>query len=344
MKIKLHFDDIIYQLQNVGGISIYWKELISRIYKCEDFQIQHTKGSKIARYLPVYTNAQVFHSSYYRKPIARKTKNVVTVHDFAYELGFLNTLNKGINIWQTKLAINAADAIVCVSENTKKNLLQIYPHLVNHPSIYVISHGTPLQFYETFNHNPSENLMKLVINNLKRYVLFVGKRNKYKNFVGLIESFAASCLPKNGFRLFCIGSKFSDSENNFIHSLGLKDNVIAIENITNSDLIYLYKNAFALAYPSLYEGLGLPPHEAMIYGCPVIASNTSSIPEVVGDAGILTEPHDIKARASALEKLLCNETRNSYIIKGFARAKLFSWDKAAQKYIEIYKSLVTKDR
>lgn len=344
MKIKLHFDDIIYQLQNVGGISIYWKELISRISKGEDFQIQHTKGSKIARYLPVYTNAQVFHSSYYRKPITKGTKNVVTVHDFAYELGFLNTLNQGINIWQTKLAINSADAIVCVSQNTKKDLLQIYPHLINHPNIHVISHGTPLPFYETFNHNASDKILKLVKDNLKQYVLFVGKRNQYKNFVGSIESFATSCLPKNGFSLFCIGSKFSDSEKNFIHRLGLKDNVIALENTTNSDLIYLYRNAFALVYPSLYEGLGLPPHEAMIYGCPVIASTTSSIPEVVGDAGILTEPHDIKARASALEKLLCDETRNSYISKGFARAKLFSWDKAAQKYIEIYKSLVTENR
>ena len=249
-------------------------------------------------------------------------------------------LNNKINIWQLKLALNAANAIVCVSENTKKDLLSIYPEFKNHPDIYVVSNGVSFKFDETLNQQPPVKLLELSRTMLKQYLLFVGKRINYKNFEAALLGFSESSLPKLGFHLLCVGSKFSEAENQLILSLGLHHSVLVVENITDQELNYLYQNAFALIYPSLYEGFGLQPLEAMSCGCPVIASNTSSIPEVVSDAGILINPHDTKKIASAMEALLSDETRNSYISKGFARAKLFSWEKTAQKYIEIYKSLV----
>jgi len=343
MNIKLHFDDIIYQLQPHGGVSTYWQEITSRIVNTNDFEINRTIGSKITRYLPVYTNTQIFHSSYYRIPLGKSAKTVVTVHDFLYEYGYLQTLNASINIWQMKLAINRADAIICVSENTKKDLLSLYPKLINHPHIYVVGHGANLKIDETLNLKPPNRLLDLGTMR-KRYILFVGKRLKYKNFQSAIVAFSKSSLPKLGFSMICVGSNFSDMENQFLEKLGVQSNVIALENVTNRELNYLYQNAFALVYPSLYEGFGLPPLEAMNCGCPVIASNISSIPEVVGDAGILINPEDTEAIASALEVLLDDKVRHKYISQGLERAMLFTWEKTAQKHIDIYQYLVNNSR
>lgn len=341
MNIKLHFDDIIYQLQHHGGVSTYWKEITSRIVNTNDFEINRTIGSKITRYLPVHTNAQIFHSSYYRIPLGKNVKTVVTIYDFLYEYGYLPTLNASINIWQMKLAINRADAIICISENTKKDLLSIYPNLINHRHIYAVGLGANLKIDESLNINPPDRLLNIDKTERTRYVLFVGKRLKYKNFQSAIVAFSKSSLPKLGFSMICVGSNFSDTENQLLEKLGVQSNVIALENVTNRELNYLYQNAFALVYPSLYEGFGLPPLEAMNCGCPVIASNTSSIPEVVGDAGILINPEDTDAIASALEVLLDDNIRNKYIGRGLARAMLFTWEKTAQKHIAIYQSLVS---
>jgi mannosyltransferase len=144
--------------------------------------------------------------------------------------------------------------------------------------------------------------------------------------------------------MICIGTKFLDSEDKMIEKLGLKNKVLYFDNVNKENLGYLYQRAFALVYPSLYEGFGLPPLEAMSCGCPVIASNTSSIPEVVADAGILINPYDVNAIATALEKLLSDDIRNYYITKGLDRAELFSWEQTAQKYTEIYKSLMTDSK
>lgn len=340
MKIRLHYDDIIYKLQRQGGISRYWQELTTIIRESNIFKITNTKGNNFYRYLPVYTSSDIFHSSYYRLPINTNTnlKKVVTIHDLTYELGFIKSFNKSLNILQLKLAIKTSDAIICVSENTKKDLLLIYPDLINHQNIYTVSHGSSLKFDVNLNLQPPIKIAKS-INSIKRYIIFVGKRVKYKNFEAAIIGFFESCLPKLGFSMICVGSKFSETEHKLIKTLNLQDKILVFENATNQELNYLYQNAFALVYPSLYEGFGLPPLEAMNCNCPVIASNTSSIPEVVGNAGILINPYDTKEIASALESLLSNEVRNSYITKGFNRAKLFSWEKNAQKHIEIYQTL-----
>ena len=344
MNMKLHFDDIIYQLQRHGGVSTYWKEITSRIVNTNDFEINRTIGSKITRYLPVHTNAQIFHSSYYRIPLGKNVKTVVTIYDFLYEYGYLPTLNASINIWQMKLAINRADAIICISENTKKDLLSIYPNLINHRHIYAVGLGANLKIDESLNINPPDRLLNIDKSTRNRYILFVGKRVKYKNFHSAIIAFSKSSLPKLGFSMICVGSNFSDTENQLFKKLGVQSNVIALENITNKELNYLYQNAFSLVYPSLYEGFGLPPLEAMNCGCPVIASNTSSIPEVVGDAGILINPEDTEAIAAALEVLLDDNIRNKYIGRGLERAMLFTWGKTAQKHIAIYQSLVDNSK
>jgi glycosyltransferase involved in cell wall biosynthesis len=341
MKTKLHFDNIIYRLQKAGGISNYWQEITSRIIQTSSYQIQQTEGNRLTRYLPVLSTADIFHSSYYRQPLSfNKTKTVVTIYDFIYEFGFIKTIGKEINIRQTSKAIQNADAIICISENTKKDFLLLYPELSDRHYIYVTKLGTSLT-----NNYIDRELASLKINELikqrkEQYILFVGGRKYHKNFNVALLAFAESYLPKSDYLMVCVGSKFSDSEEEAIANLELQQKVIVLENVTSYDLQILYQNAFALLYPSLYEGFGLPPLEAMSCGCPVIASNTSSIPEVVSNAGILVDPKNIDEIKLALEAFLDSNYRHSYIQKGLARAKLFSWDEAAQQHIEIYKALV----
>jgi mannosyltransferase len=341
MKIKLLYDNIIYQLQKTGGITTYWRELTSRISHHKAFQTSSTKGSKLTRYFPINSNVDISHSSYYRSNLSLKTKKVISVYDFIYELGFVKTLGSRINIQQRKIAIETADAIICISENTKKDLLSFYPKVAQNLNIYVVHLSSSFQIEHAKCLPVSERVDSISRDRLGQYILFIGSRKvKHKNFNIALMAFYESCLSKLGYSMICIGSKFSDLEEQLIASLGLTNQMFVIENATDDELKYLYQNAFALLYPSLYEGFGIPPLEAMSCGCPVVASNRSSLPEVVGDSGILIDPYEVMSISHALEKLLDEQVRNNYIVKGLARAKLFSWDEVVKKHIQIYQSLI----
>ena len=336
----LLFDDIIYKLQNFGGITNYWREVTTRIAKSNLFKISRIKGNRLTRYFPVQANSDIFHSSYNRIALFSKAINIITVHDFIYELGYLKTSGSKINVYQKKLAINTADVIICVSENTKKDLLMLYPNSTVNSCIYVVEHGSLFASKNLETKKTSKRLISFKQATLNKYILFVGKRTSYKNFPAALSAFAGSSLPKMGYYMACIGAEFSDVEENLLSSLNLQQKVFFLENITDAELKYLYQNAFALVYPSLYEGFGLPALEAMSCGCPVIASQKSSIPEVVANAGVLVDPQDVEAISTAIDSLLDERLRSSYILKGRNRAKLFSWDKAAQKHIQIYQDLL----
>jgi mannosyltransferase len=340
-KITLHLDDIIYSLQTQGGISRYWTEITSRIVDSGNFNVFRTQGkNKFSRYCPVKSDSQIFHSSYYRNPIGKEVKNVVTVHDFTYQHGFFKTPKTFFHIRQINSSINNADAIICVSENTKQDLFLFNPHLKNFPNVFVIPHGANLKKKgekgESFEGNIA-NQMKQILD--RPYVLFVGRRAQFKNFHSALLGFLNSSLVKLGFSMICVGSKFTKDETNQLNKLNLTNQVFALPDISDKQLIYLYQNAFALIYPSLYEGFGIPPLEAMNLGCPVIASNCSSIPEVVGDAGILIDPLNINSISSSFDILLDENTRIKYIEKGLNRASLFDWNNSAKQYMEIYNSL-----
>lgn len=339
MRISLHIDDIIYQLQKVGGASVYWREVTSRISNSNIFKIQRTKGSKLTRLLPVMSNADVFHSSHFRLPLSYKTKSIATVYDLTYELGWLKTTGSAINIFQRKQSVNRADAIICISHNTKLDLLALYPKLKMHPHIYVVPLATSFDHINLVNVAVSKRLAILIKAIENRYVLFVGTRTNYKNFDAALQGFVNSALPKLGYRLVCTGSAFSATEQTALQKLGIEDKAFVVEFTSVSELNYLYQNAFALLYPSFYEGFGLPLLEAMSCGCPAIAANTSSLPEVTGDAGILIDPHDPSSISTALEILLDGPTREIYVKRGLAQAASFSWDKTAQRHIEIYQAL-----
>jgi glycosyltransferase involved in cell wall biosynthesis len=340
MTITLTLDNIIYSLQKNGGASLYWKELVSRVQFDTRFNVKFVKGSRYTRLFPAISNSDIFHSSHFRTSFPRKSKIVSTIHDLTYEKGIVSSSMPGkiINICQRTNAIERADAIICISENTKKEMLDIYPCADKKP-IYVIWHGcsfTRDKIVDIHTVSRLVNWSKV----LKNFALYVGTRHSYKNFSVALLGFATSSLPSNGFSLVCTGANFSESEMTIIQKLDITGKVFVLNYATHEELSYLYQNAFALIYPSTYEGFGLPPLEAMSSGTPVIAANRSSIPEVVNDAGILIDeienPETIK---NALETLLNDQIRSTYVSKGLERAKLFSWENSANQHMEIYQSL-----
>lgn len=211
MNKHFYFDDIIDKLQKHGGISTFWHEMTSRVSNSSTFNIIRCSGTRVSRYIPVRVEQGVFHSSYYRLPLSKKVKSVVTIHDLIYELGFLHQMHSFVNTFQVKQAIRRADILVCVLENTKKDLLQIYPSLVRNSDIYVIPHGSTFAYIPDSKIKPNSRLS--CIDELRcKYVIFVGKRSSYKNFELAFRAFANSKLPEHGIKLVCIGSRFTAGE------------------------------------------------------------------------------------------------------------------------------------
>jgi glycosyltransferase involved in cell wall biosynthesis len=134
------------------------------------------------------------------------------------------------------------------------------------------------------------------------------------------------------------GGKFLEVELQKISSYNLSHKVFHVEG-PDSLLVSLYKSAFCLVYPSLYEGFGIPPLEAMALGCPVLASNVSSIPEVVGDAGILFDPLSEESLVTSIESLYNESKRNEMIKVGFGQERKFSWDRVTEETLEVYKNI-----
>jgi glycosyltransferase involved in cell wall biosynthesis len=352
--MKIHFDDIIYKLQSQGGISTFWDELTNRIQLAEDICISRTKGRKISRFLPVLSGSDVFHSSYFRTPISynKNVKTVVTVHDLIYEElmrsdNKLNVFPRGVlsiflSCRQRSKAIESADAIVCISNTTKKNLLDYYPSLKSRADdINVIFHGISFLRKEVDNNLPSSTRLGDLFREVsKKYVIFVGGRLPYKNFDVALEGFAHSKLhQEKGYSFICTGQPFELEEIALINKLNLSGHVRVLQEATKEELISLYKNSHALLYISSREGFGLPVLEAMSCKCPAIISTCEAVMEVAGDAGIVIDTSDVSSVANAIDLLSEDAIRQSYISKGQIRTLNFDWDKTAREYMNLYYSL-----
>jgi glycosyltransferase involved in cell wall biosynthesis len=175
------------------------------------------------------------------------------------------------------------------------------------------------------------------------YLLYVGSRRYYKNFKALLQAYALNQQLSDEFKLVCFGGgRLSLAEKAEIQRLKIKEDRILYLEGGDRLLANLYKNAAVFIYPSLYEGFGIPPLEAMSLGCPVVCSNVSSIPEVVGAAGRYFDPNDIEDIGSAIESVVFSEnSRTELIVRGSHRAAQFSWRKCAQETYSVYKKLLT---
>jgi len=338
----LIIDGIIYSLQKHGGISVYFNEIISRlnlidfqyeaiIYdesfsRCDknNLNIEFRRSRLLERYrsCDVKNSAKVFHSSYYRVP-SRVVPLVTTVHDFTYEM-FFKGIPLIIHRRQKYDAIRRSQAIICVSENTKRDLLHYLPD-INEKIVYVIPNGVGSAFYPIV---PSYKT-----SNQGSYVLYVGARHSYKNFTILVDALSVM----KDLSLVCVGGGLMTKIESSLISNALPNRFTHYPYVPDSELNKLYNDAFALVYPSSYEGFGIPPLEAMRAGCPVIALNCSSIPEVTGNAALLLGEASSGAIKTALNLLAESSQRSLFRERGFLQSAKFSWDKTFKSTLDIYR-------
>lgn len=254
-----------------------------------------------------------------------KGKYVVTIYDMIHEKfpGFPEYEIENKNFW-----IHRADKIIAISESTKKDILDIYPE-IDEKKVYVVylASSKP-QIFKAVNGLPN------------KYLLYVGQRGySYKNFNVILQAMKLILEKNPEQRLVCAGGgEFTDAEKGMIKKWGLEDYVQQMR-VTDEELAYLYSHALCLVYPSLYEGFGLPILEAFMCQCPVVLSDSSSLPEVAGDAALYIEPHDINMLAENVLRLSEQSLREELIQKGNERVKLFSWRKTAEETLKVYESL-----
>jgi len=257
---------------------------------------------------------------------------LITVHDlvrccFRFER---ETIMECILLKLDIRGIKKASHVIAVSQNTKSDLIKF----LNIPAemITVIYNGIDHRIFRPVKSKPFD----------EPYILYVGTERARKNLSSLFQAFSRLKEEFQGLKLVKVGTPgrsaaFRKRTKKQIESLGINEDVIFVDWAARNDLPAYYSSASLLVYPSLYEGFGLPPLEAMACGCPVVTSNTSSLPEVVGDAAITVDPHDVDALTNAMREVLTNDgLRAAMIEKGLAQAKKFSWEKTAQETSAVY--------
>jgi mannosyltransferase len=287
----------------------------------------------LLRYLPLtikLPSKSLYHSSYYRVSLQNDVANIFTVHDFTHKRGLATKFpRKLIHITFTWFALYKADGIICISENTKNDLLFFYPRFKN-KNIKVIHHGVSEQFYKIQNFD-NLNLLDSLYKPLS-YVIFIGKREGYKKFDIVVEALKQL---ENLNLLIIGGGELTEQEIKLIESC-IPNRFKKIDNLDTSNLNILYNAAFALIYPSIYEGFGFPVVEAMRSGCPVITNSLSSLPEVAGDAALYMKDISAESIVENINLLYNVETRFSAIQKGFEHSKKFTWEKCYKNTLDFY--------
>ena len=366
--MKIVFDNIVFGLQKSGGVSTLWYELLKRFepFEKETYFLDYHEGNdniyrKILN-IPEnnilnkndrgnilkfrYTNPKlrnfdspfIFHSSYYRYCKNNNAINVTIVHDFTFEY-YMKGLAKFVHSYQKGNAIKNSDGIICISENTKNDLLKFYPKTPKE-KIKVIYNGVSSDYFPIDKTKPigiyDERFKKLED---KKNVIFIGHRTKYKNFDVAVKTFAK--LDKS-YHFVIIGEPLKEEEQELLDKYISRNNYTVFSKLENAKVNVLYNYGFALLYPSSFEGFGIPVIEAMKTGLPVILHSNSSLPEVGGNAGVYVENINENDFYEAIIQLLDDKYRTMVITKGFAQSSKFSWDITIEKYIAFYKELYDK--
>lgn len=264
---------------------------------------------------------------------------VTTIHDlsyFYYPEEFLRKDLYKLQNW-TKRAIEQSKKIIAVSKNTKKDILKFYQ--IPEEKVEVIYNG----FEKSVSPNKSTIKSTLEKYGLKseKYILYVGTLQPRKNLTILIDGFQKISETEKDWKLVLVGKKgwLYDDVYSLVTAVKLKDKVIFTDYIPDEEVAALYMQAFCFVLPSLYEGFGIPILEAMSYGCPVITSINSSLPEIGGDACLYLTPNDVHDLVEEIESLKDEKLRSDMIKKGKERVKQFSWEKSAKETLEVIKRI-----
>ncbi|MCS7226321.1 MAG: glycosyltransferase family 4 protein [Gloeomargarita sp. SKYB31] len=371
--MKIVFDHQIFSLQYTGGISRYFARLIENFislgeevtvlaplyanHYIADLPSPIIQGLPV-HYLPpkgshiVYRLNQwfsrltvakyhydVLHETYYSitPTITNVTARVITIHDMIPEQ-FPHFFKPHSQIWQRKqAAIRRADHIICVSHKTKADLCDICGISQEKLTVVYLGVDTSLAY---------EKDAPIPIVHDRPFLLYVGKRSGYKNFSGLLKAIATSAALRNTLDVIAFGGgPFTRAEWQLIQQLGLDGQ--RIRQVSGGDVLLAkyYRAAAAFIYPSLYEGFGLPPLEAMLNDCPVVVSNRGAIPEIVGPAGEYFDPDDPDAIAKAIIRAIFDQTRRTELIAaGRQRVAQFSWRRCAEQTRDVYQQVLKQNQ
>jgi glycosyltransferase involved in cell wall biosynthesis len=273
----------------------------------------------------------------------REIKKVLTLHDLTPIL-FPEMHTRETNLtWKSSLNFikNRTNIVICDSISTKNDCIKLLK--IPEKRLKVVPLSADEQYKPIKNKEQINDELKLKYNIDYPFILFVGTLEKRKNVPTLIRSFYKLKKSKLNHKLVIVGGRGWKYTKIFdlIEELNLQKDVIFTDYVSDEYLVKLYNAADLFVYPSLYEGFGLPPLEAMACGCPVITSNTSSLPEVVGDAGIMIDPNDVDSLTDSMLKILTdNELREDMSIKSLERASIFSWKKTARETWDAYEEVL----
>lgn len=367
MRIALDYQT--FTLQTYGGISRYFTRLAQELlFSGEQVKIfaplhrnaflaslpsNSISGRRLNWYPPKTTSLFLFynylmsrraveqwkpnivHETYYarQRSSSKKYPTVITVYDMIHELFRQEFSSRDKTAEFKKKAIARADHVICISENTKKDLIYLYGMPERKISVVPLGFDQFTKQAQASENNPKSG---------KPFLLYVGARGGYKNFAAFIECLAASRALRSDFDVLAFGGgKFTSAELSLISSHGFSLN--QVRQISGDDTLLgsCYAAARAFVYPSLYEGFGIPPLEAMAQNCPVVASNTSSMPEVIGQAGEYFNPANIGEMKRAIESVVYSDRRVANLkARGAERLAHFSWAKCAEQTRAVYRTLL----
>lgn len=369
--MKIVFDHQIFTQQSYGGISRYivrltqgllalgyQTEVVAPIHRnryIKELPPERVHGVEL-KYFPPKTGRLIglandklsnlkirnlkpdlLHETYYNaKSVSSAAKGrVITVYDMIHEKFAPDFPTNDPTSKYKRLAVARADHVICISESTKHDLCEIFE--VPEHKVSVVHLG-----FDKFNQRADAHPASLIGETKRQFLLYVGSRGGYKNFVGMLRAVAACPILKNTFDVIAFGGgDFTATERAIIKALGFAPQTVHQMNGGDNILASLYTQARAFIYPSKYEGFGLPPLEAMAHNCPVITSNSSSMPEVIGNAGQYFNPLDIEAQAEAISSVVFDEQRRSELIAlGQQRLSLFTWERCALETQVVYQQVI----
>jgi len=284
----------------------------------------------------------LLHSPVNVQPLWLPCKGVVTVTDLSF-LAFPQTFRTGRRLyqrWFTRWSVRRADRIIAISSTTREDVTRLFK--VPADRVVVIFPGVDARYHPVEDQKELDRFRRQR-GLSERFVLFVGTLEPRKNLLTLLQGYAAFRRLGGGYKLALVGGRgwLYEPVLAAIEELGLHQEVIVPGFVPEEELPLWYNAAEALAYPSLYEGFGLPPLEAMACGRPVAVSDASSLPEVVGDAGLLVDPHQPDAWTEALQRLWQDAAyRADLAAQGLKRAQQFSWERMARETVGVYRSVL----
>jgi glycosyltransferase involved in cell wall biosynthesis len=285
----------------------------------------------------------LFHAAdFVLPPVKPGTRTIVTIHDLSfvrYPDLVMPGMETHLNKWVPH-SVRQADHVIAVSKATSQDLIELYQ--TPPEKITTLYHGATPGFKPVVDPNALAIVRQKYGLEDKPFVLSISTIQPRKNYRRLIQAFAQIDSPV---MLVIGGSKGWHYQDIFaeVDKLGLEKRILFPGFVADTDLPALYSAASLFVYPSLYEGFGLPLLEAMACGTPVVTSNQSSLPEVVGEAGLLIDPYDVDALAAAMRQVLADTSLQQKLSQaGQIQAKKFTWEGMAAKLLKLYQTLMAK--